>query len=285
MTIHPDQRYELAAGLRALRENRGWSTRLLAARLAWSQSKVSRIDRGATLAKPSEVEDWARMLDATTDERERLVALAEQAGIQLTEWKREVAPGRRKLQAEIGEMETAASIVRLFSMDVIPGLAQTSPYAEVMFRLDQDKAPDEDVAAVVEARTTRQAALDNPDKTFKLLCTETAFRRNLLDRDAMLDQINRVLEVAALPNVEFGVIPFAARERTHIYHAFAVIGDPSYDDSAIVLVETVTRGLTVRDEDEVTGYIDHFDQLAQEAITKDKLPAFLREVAATAPWS
>lgn len=286
MSIHPDQRHELAAGLRALREDKGVSTRQLAARLGWTQSKVTRIDRGVTLPKPGEVEDWTRALTAPADERRRLVALAEQAGIQLTEWKREVAPGRRKLQAEIGAMESAASVVRLFGMDVIPGLAQTGPYAEVMFRLSQHQAPDEeDIAAVVDARIARQTVLDNPGKTFKLLCTETAFRRNLLNRNAMLEQVERVLEIAKRPNVEFGVIPFAARERIHTYHAFAVIGDPKRDDSAIVLVETVTRGLTIRAEEEVASYIDHFDHLAKAAITKDGLPAFLQEVAVNSPWS
>jgi transcriptional regulator with XRE-family HTH domain len=286
MSIHPDQRHELAAGLRALREDTGVSTRQLATRLGWSQSKVTRIDRGKTLPKPREVDDWTHALSASTDERRRLVGLAEQAGIQLTEWKREVAPGRRKLQAEIGAMELAASVVRLFGMDVIPGLAQTGPYAETMFRLCQHQVPDEDdIAAVVDARLSRQAVLNNPDKTFKLLCTETAFRRNLLNRNAMLDQVQRVLEVAALPNVEFGVIPFSAREHTHTYHAFAVIGDPTHDDSAIVLVETLTRGLTIRADEEVTTYIDHFNHLAQTAITNNHLPAFLQEVTANSPWS
>jgi hypothetical protein len=286
MTIHPDQRHKLATGLRALRQDQGVSTRQLADRLTWTQSKVARIDRGATLAKPDEVDAWTRALGAAGDERRRLVALAEQAGIQLTEWKREVAPGRRKLQAEIGAMEEAATIVRLFSMDVIPGLAQTGAYAEVMFRLGQHQVPDDDdIAEVVDARLARQALLDNPNKAFRLLCSETAFRRNLLNKDAMHQQVDRVLEVAALPNVEVGVIPFAARENTHTYHAFAVLGDPQHDDSAIVLAETVTRGLTIRDEDEVASYIDHFNQLATTAITGDDLPGYLQEIAATAPWS
>jgi transcriptional regulator with XRE-family HTH domain len=286
MTIHPDQRHELAVGLRALREIKGVSTYQLAERLKWTQSRVSRVGRGTTLPEPDEVEAWARALEAPDDERRRLVALAEKARIQLTEWKREVAPGRRKLQAEIGTMESSASVVRLFGMDVVPGLAQTAPYAEMMFRLGQDQAPGtEDIAAVVDARLARQEVLTNPKKKFELLCTETAFHRNLIGRDAMLEQIQRVLEVAALPNVEFGVIPFAARERVHTYHAFAVIGDPEHDESAIVLAETVTRGLTIRAEEEVIGYIRHFNELAESAITKADLSEFLQEVAANAPWS
>lgn len=284
MSIHPDQRHELSAGLRALREDQRVSTRQLARQLNWSQSKVTRIDRGATLAKPDEVEEWTLGLNAPAAERRRLMALAEQASIRLTEWKREVAPGRRRLQAEIGALESSASVVRLFGMDVVPGLAQTKAYAEMMFRLGQHQvAGDEDTAAVVEARMTRQAVLDSPDKTFKLLCTETAFRRSLLDEQHMQEQIARVLQIAKLPNVEFGVIPFSAHERTHTYHAFAVLGDPKYDDSALVLVETVTRGLTIRAQEEVASYIDHYDQLADVALTGDELATFLQEVSTTRP--
>lgn len=283
---HPDRRRELAAGLRVLREDKRVSTRRLATLLGWSQSKVTRIDRGLTLAKPGEVEEWARALDAPADERRRLTALAEQAGIQLTEWKREVAPGRRKLQEEIAAMEAAASVVRLFSMDVIPGLAQTGAYAEVMFRFGQHHLPGEDdFTEVIAARLARQSVLDDPGKSFKLLCTETALRRNLLDKESMLAQVERLLEVAALPNVEFGVIPFGARARTHVYHAFAVLGDPKLDDSAIVLVETVTRGLTIRAEDEVASYIEHFDELAKEAVTGADLPTFVQGVVASDPWA
>jgi hypothetical protein len=255
---------------------------------------VSRIERGATLAKPGEVEEWARALGAPADERRRLMALAEQAGIQLTEWRRAVAPGRRRLQEEIGAMERAASVVRLFGHDVIPGLAQTRAYAEIMFLLDQiEPIGDEDVNDIVSARLARQAVLHDTSKQFKLLTTETAFRDQLLRPSQMREQIDRVREVAALPNVEFGVIPFRprpapgekapTRRRTQIYHAFAVLGDPEHDDSAIALVETVTRGLTVRDPDEVAGYIEHFDKLATEAVRGDQLAEYLQEVAGPLP--
>ncbi|GAA0645758.1 helix-turn-helix transcriptional regulator [Kutzneria viridogrisea] len=290
--IHEDRRRELAAGLRALHQDQGVSTHHLAVRLGWSQSKVSRISRGATLPKPDEVEQWAHELSAPAEVRRHLVDLARKAGLQLTEWRREVAPGRRRVQAEIGRKEAGASVIRLFGMDVIPGLAQTQAYAEVMFKLGQHQVPDAEQAdveqdnegAVIE-RLTRQEALGNSDKTFKLLCTETAFRRSLLPRDDMIEQIDRVLEVARLSNVEFGVIPFSAKETTHIYHGFAVLGDPAVDDDAIVLVETVTRGLTIRSTEEITGYAQHYDELAKIAITGDQLATFLQEVAVTSPWS
>jgi hypothetical protein len=203
--------------------------------------------------------------------------------VQLTAWRRELAFGRRELQEEIGRLESAASIVRLFGFDVIPGLAQTAAYAEAMFVLGRVELPDEDdLAAVVEARMAQRAVLEDPAKRIRLLCTETAFWRSLLEREAMLEQIDRVLEVAALPNVEFGVIPFSAREPTQTYHAFAVLGDPGVDEAALVLAETVTGGLVIRGDMDIRLYIEHFHQLWRSA-TLD-LRELLREVAAKAPW-
>lgn len=286
MTLHPDQRQELAAGLRALRVQAGVSTHQLAAKLGWYQNKVSRLDRGVSLAKPDDVDAWTRALSAPADERRRLVALAEKAGARFTEWRQQMAPGRRRVQAEIGALESTATTLWEFSMDVVPGLMQTPTYAEVMFRLSQDDQDgSEDIADVVQARMARQSVLADPTKRFRMLCVEAAFRRNLLDRGDWLAQIDRVLEVAALPNVEFGVVPLRARERTHHYHTFAVIGDPAVDPSAIALAETVTRGLTIRDPEEIAGYLRHYQQIAEQAVTGSDLPAYLREVAANSPWS
>lgn len=290
MTIHPDRRSELAARLRALREPEGqkpvMTTRALAQALGWTQSKVSRVGRGATLAKPDEVDAWAEALGAPDDVRRELVSIAEQAAIRLTEWRREVAAGRRRVQAEIGAMQSTASVVREFSDDVLPGLVQQRDYARIMFLLGQhEPLGDEDVDSIVDVRLANQDVLDDPGKKFLLLCTETAFHRSLLPRDVMLDQVQHVLAVAQRANVEFGVVPFAAREKEQTYHAFAVIGDPKRDSGAIVLAETVTRGLTIRDPDEVAGYIDHYDRLAEVAVTGDDLPDYLARVVAAAPWN
>lgn len=292
MTIHPDRRAELAARLRALREPEGrkpvMSTRALAEALGWTQSKVSRVGRGATLAKPDEVDAWAEALGAPEDVRRELVAIAEQAAIRLTEWRREIAAaaGRSRVQAEIGAMQSTASVVREFSDDVLPGLAQSRDYARAMFLLGQhEPLGDEDVDSIVDVRMANQEVLDDSGKTFLLLCTETAFHRSLLPREQMLTQVRTVLAVARRPNVEFGVIPFSVSEKEQTYHAFAVIGDPKRDNGAIVLAETVTRGLTIRDPDEVTGYIDHYTRLAEVAVTGDDLPDYLDQVIENAPWN
>ncbi len=239
-----------------------------------------------TLAKPDEVDEWARLLHAAPELRSRLTELARRQGVELTEWKRRVAPGRRKVQEEIRALEAAASAIWVFAPQVVPGLAQTGAYAAVMFRLGQGQAlSPEELAGAVQARLARQAVLGDRAKRLKLLFTESALRRSLLPASAMRDQLQRMVEVARLPNVEMGMVAFSTRERTHIYHGFSIIGDPDVDRAALVLAETVTSSLRVRDPDEVRQYVEHYRRLAEGALFGDELVAFLQEISARSPWS
>ncbi len=278
MTEGPD-RERLAAELRRLRAEAGLSTTQLAQRLGWSQSKVSKTELGRTLPASPDVRAWAEATGARAVLREELAGIAEAAGFQITEWRREVAPGRRRWQKEIRGLETAASVVRVFGQEVVVGLAQTAEYADAMFRLGRKGVvPDEDRAEIVRARLARQAVLDDPAKRFDLLMSETALRRRLIPSRAMAAQVRRLIEISASPNVRLGVIPFDATERVHQYHGFAVLGDPDTDDSSIVLAESVTRILTVRAEPEIREYLLHFAALGEAALFGDDLRAFLKSL-------
>lgn len=283
---HIPERHNLAAALRGLREDAQLSTTVLATRLGWSQSRVSRIDRGATLPTPNDVDQWARETHADPDTRRHLMNLAERAQIQLTEWKRELAPGRRRKQQEMAEHEANASVIRLFGADVVPGLAQTRPYAARMFLLGRTDVTDEadDLEAVLDARLTRQAVLGS-GKSIQLMMSEFALHRHLIPGPDQRDQINRLIELSTTPNVHLGVIPFAADEVAHQYHGYAIYGDPAVDASAIVLAETLTRGLRIRAADEINQYIEHYQRLDSTALHGDELHTFLREVAERVTWS
>ncbi len=275
----PTDRERLAATLRGLRADSGLSTTRLAELLGWSQSKVSKTELGRTLPSATDVAAWAVATGAAPDLREELVALASAGEMQAAEWRRELAPGRVRLQQEIAGLMAAASTVRTFAHDVIPGLAQTAPYAAAMFRLGRHLGPDDEVPAdVVAARLSHQVVLDDPGKTFVLLMSETAVRRRLVPGPDMAAQLRHLLDLAARPNVTVGMIRFDASEIVHQYHAFTILGDPERDGQALVLAETVTRALRIRAADEVADYVRHFEQLLGEALQGDALRAWLREV-------
>lgn len=278
MTEDPD-RLRLAAELRRLRVEAGLSTTQLAERLGWSQSKVSKTELGRTLPSQGDVRGWTETTGAPAGLGDELAGIAEAAGIQVTEWRRELAPGRRRKQEEIRELEAAASVIRVFAPRVVVGLAQTAEYADAVFRLGRKTGhPVEDRAEIVRARLARRVVLDEPGKRFELVMGEAALRRRLIPPPAMAAQLRRLIELSERSNVRLGVIPFDAVERVHQYHGFAMLGDPDIDASSLVLAETVTRGLTVRAEPEVREYLAHFGGLSAAALFDDQLHDLLHDL-------
>lgn len=278
-----DDRQRLASALRTLRAEAGLSTTKLAQRLGWSQSKVSRIELGRTLAKPHEVDAWISVTGAEAELREDLLGVAQRAADEFIEWRRELAPGRRRVQEEVQRLEQAASVIRVFAPRVVVGLAQTRPYAEAMFRLGRRVGPTEELDEIVQARLERQGVLSDHAKHFFLLMGETTLRRQLIPPEAMRDQIERLVALSEEGNVTMGVIPFDAVERVHQYHGFSILGDPEIDDEAIVLAETVTRAINIRSHEEIAEYIAHFEALWAAALEGDELRAFIQGVIADLP--
>lgn len=282
MTALPDDRRRLAGELRALRGGAGLSTTQLAERLGWSQSKVSKTELGRTLPQPRDVEAWAAATGAAAELTAQLAGLAERAGLQVTAWRRQLAPGRRQVQQEIQRLEAAASAVRVFNPDLVVGLAQTPAYAEAVFRMGTG-GPVEDLADVVRARLARQAVLADQSKRFELVMGEAALRRRLVPPPELRAQLDRLVQLSKQPNVAVGVIPFDAEERVHQYHGFTVLGDPEVDDEAMVRVTTVSRALTVRAPAEVAEYLVHFDALRAAALEGEPLRSLLTELITRLP--
>ncbi|MGH3720807.1 MAG: helix-turn-helix domain-containing protein [Pseudonocardiaceae bacterium] len=272
----------MAEALHDLRVDAGLSTTQLARRLGWSQSKVSKTERGVTLPPASDVEMWANATAAPPELRAQLSALADRAAVEFIERRRVLAPGPRRVQEKIQRLEEAASVVRVFHPNVIVGLAQTRAYVEAMFRLG-GSVREESLDDAVSARLARQATLVDQSKRFELVMGEVALRRRLISPAKMRIQLERLVELSWQPNVSLGVIRFDTDERVHQYHGYSVIGDPDLDDEAIAGTSTVTRTLRIRGVAEIREYIEHFDGLRAAATEGEPLRAFLRELIAELP--
>ncbi|MGH3931102.1 MAG: helix-turn-helix domain-containing protein [Pseudonocardiaceae bacterium] len=277
-----DERRRMAETLRGLRIDAGLSTTELAKRLGWSQSKVSKTERGITLPPPSDVEAWAVATAASAELRAQLSTLADRSTFEFIERRRVLAPGPRRVQQEIQRLEEAASVVRVFNHSVVVGLVQTRAYVEAVFRLG-GSIPEERLEDAVEARLARQATLADRSKQFELVMGEAALRRRLIRPAAMRIQLERLVEISQHPNIYLGVIRFDADERVHQHHGYSVIGDPDLDDAAIAGASTVTRTLRIRADDEIREYIEHFSALRAAATEGEPLRAFLHELIAELP--
>ncbi|MGH3854246.1 MAG: helix-turn-helix domain-containing protein [Pseudonocardiaceae bacterium] len=279
MTGLSEERRRMAEALRDLRTDSGLSTTQLAKRLGWSQSKVSKTERGATLPAPPDVEAWAVATEAPAELRVELLEIAGRAATQFIEWRRFLAPGRRRVQQDVQRLEETSSILRVFAPSVVVGLAQTYEYAKAIFRIGRG-GPAENLEDVVQARLARQSVLVDNSKQFELVMGEAALHRRLIPAVAMRAQLERLVELSQQPNIRLGVIRFDTEEQVHQYHGFAILGDPDHDNEAIVTAETLTRALIFRHDDDIGQYLEYFDALRAAATEGEPLRAFLRELIA-----
>lgn len=239
------------------------------------------MELGRTLPDPADVDAWARITGAEPALHDELLAIAERMGYRATEVRRELAPGRRRAQQYVQRLEAAASVVRVFSIDVVIGLAQTVAYADAIFRLGRKVGPpDEPREEAVRARLARQTVLDDQDKQFYLLMSEYALHRRLVAASQMREQLKRLSALSRRANVVAGVIPFNAPEVVHQYQSFAILGDPLVDDEATVVAETLTRRITIRSAGEIAEYIAHFEALWSAAVEGEELRELLRGLMA-----
>ena len=157
-------------------------------------------------------------------------------------------------------MESAASRIRQYQCEVVPGLLQTAEYARARFAegLRLLKVPN-DIDGAVQGRIQRQEILYQLDKRFHFLLTEAALRLRLCPPDVMLGQLDRLISFSALPNVRLGVIGFETRYATAPWHGFWI-----YDEDR-VLVETYSAALNLAQPPEVDLYAAVFDELASIA--------------------
>ena len=72
----------------------------------------------------------------------------------------------------------------------------------------------------------------------------------------MLGQLDRLISLAALPNVKLGIIAFDTHYTASPWHGFWI-----YDDEK-VMVETFSAGLNLAQPQEIELYTTVFDELA-----------------------
>jgi transcriptional regulator with XRE-family HTH domain len=269
-------RRRLAALLRDLRVGSGLTGEELGARCGWTQSKVSKIETGRTVVQVADVEAWARATGAPDKVRADLAERAEAALTEASTWRAELQQGLAAKQRQVAQLEAAASRIRAFMPSAVAGLLQTAEYARQVFTL-ADVTGQRDIAAAVAARLERQEVLYDSDKRCEFVLTEAAVRWRPGPPSLLLAQLGRIASLSSLPTVDIGVIPFDATATTLHPETFTILGN---GEEPLVLVETVTAELAIRDPRDVGAYVDLFGRLREQAVFGDELRALLDAVAA-----
>ena len=198
----------LGEELRLLRIAAGYpSIQALATRInGYGESLIAKVEQGRRTASRQLFPAWLdacaiHIVDKTpvlTDGyRRALTALWEIA------LKRE-GPIPEFIELWLGR-EAAAAFLRLWALNVLPGLLQTYDYAHAMFTLsglDEDEA-----AEKATARIQRQAILDGPDATqVTAIIYEPVLYCLLGTPEIMAKQLTHLLEMSRRPNLVIQVV-------------------------------------------------------------------------------
>jgi transcriptional regulator with XRE-family HTH domain len=254
-----EARLALGKRLRELRRQAGLSGRELAESLAWPPSKVSKLENGRQSPTDEDIRTWAKAT-AGEGETDTLLASLHTLAVQNIEWQRQLRGGLKSHQNEIVALDEATRLFRAFEATFVPGLLQTAEYARARFaqsvavlklRSDVDEA--------VQVRIRRQDILYRQDKRFHFVLSEAALRYRLCPPEVMLGQLDRLISLAALPNVKFGIIGFETAYAVAPAHGFWLLDDER------VMVETYSAELNLAGPQEIELYRSIFDSMATAA--------------------
>src|SRR6266702_2974338 len=188
------QRLVLGGHLRRLREESRITTERAALSIRGSHSKISRMENGRVGFKQRDIADLLTLYGVGPgDEREALLGLAREAN----------TPGWWQGYSDILPhwvepyfgLEAAASSIREYELQFVPGLLQIAEYARGVIRLGNLPSEDE-VERRARARISRQEILrrETPPKVWAVL-DEGALRRVIGGREVMRAQLRYLIEM------------------------------------------------------------------------------------------
>ena len=162
-------------------------------------------------------------------------------------------------------LEAAASVIRTYQIQFVPGLLQTEGYARAL--IGQGSATTErQVARRGELRASRQEILRRPDgPQLWAVIDEAALRRPVGSREIVRGQLEHLIEVAGHPAVTLQIMPFSAGAHAAMGGPFTILRFAEPDLADVVYIEQLTSALYLDKPAEVDSYLEVMDRLCMEA--------------------
>jgi transcriptional regulator with XRE-family HTH domain len=253
----------LGTQLRRLRTEKGISREDAGYSIRASHAKISRLELGQVSFKQRDVADLLTLYGVTDPaEREPLLALAKQAnapgwwhkyGDLLPAW----------FEVYIG-LEGAASSIRTYENQFVPGLLQTPVYARAVIELAHENASEAELDRRVALRTTRQKRLES-GLTLWAVIDEAVVRRTLGGSETMREQIAYLLDITAERNATVQIMPFDRGGHAAAGGPFSILRFPERELPDVVYMEQLTSALYLDKPADSDQYMEVMDRLSIQA--------------------
>ena len=261
------QRIVLGAQLRRLRENREITTEQAAEAIRGSHSKISRMEHGRVGFKDRDVSDLLTLYGVTDQaERESLLNLAREAGN--PGWWHDFGDLLPHWFEPYISLEAAASVIRNYEVQFVPGLLQSPSYAREVIRLGHPTISADELNRRVELRMGRKRLLTRPTSPrLWAALDEAVLRRPMGDASVMREQVEHLLEMTDNPNVTLQIVPFNVGGHSAAGGPFSILRFAEPELSDVVYLEQLTSALYIDKPVEVDRYLEVMERLCVQAET------------------
>ncbi|MGC4747070.1 helix-turn-helix domain-containing protein [Micromonospora sp. DT201] len=204
-------RRQLGRYLRELRENAYVTVTAAAKELEWSAPRIWRYETGQVPMHPNDVAAMCRVYGASPETIETMRALARETkahgwwhsyGEAIKDW----------FKLYVG-LEAAATRIRHYEANLVPGLLQTVEYMTEVITTDHPQMGEQQRQAKVEVRLRRQRLLARAiprAPRLDVILSEAVLRRPLRDGAAMARQLESLVVSSRQHNIGLRVLPLDA---------------------------------------------------------------------------
>ncbi|GFE20961.1 MULTISPECIES: helix-turn-helix domain-containing protein [Streptomyces] len=271
-------RIVLGTQLRRLREGAGITREAAGDAIRGSHAKISRLELGRVSCKERDVADLLTLYNVT-DEAVRADFLKLARRTSSPGWWHQygdVLPGW--FETHIG-LEEAASVIRTYEVQFVPGLLQTPDYARAVAQLGHPRSSPEEIERRVQLRVQRQELLTIPDAPrVWAVIDEASLRRPLGGPEVMADQLRHLLKMTKLPNVTLQIAPFSLGGLAAAGGPITILRFLEPDLPDIVYLEQLTSALYLDKRDDVDHYLAVMDRLSAQSESPRESVAILERL-------
>ncbi len=271
------RRMLVGSQLRRLRMQRGLTREQAGEALRASEWKIHRLENGQVGFKERDLVDLLDLYGVTDAvEIASLITLAREAS-QPGWWQQYGDVLAAWFRAYV-DLESAASLIRCYEGQLVPGLLQTEDYARSVIRGALEDRPEE-IERRVGLRMARQTLLGRPDAPrLWVVLDEAALRRPVGGRKVMRAQLQRLIQATEMPNVILQVIRMQAGAHPAMVGAFSILrfADPDLPD--VVYVEHLTNALYLDKREDVERYLHVMEAISVRAEAPGRTAEILDEI-------
>jgi transcriptional regulator with XRE-family HTH domain len=253
----------LARALRRLRADADLTIEQVAEKIDLSASTLSRLETAQATVRRGDIRellDIYQVID--TPQREQLLRLAVQS--REPPWWQEY---KDLPEAAGADLEAQADVIRQYSAQLVPGLLQTERYAREILRAVRGDKASKNTERQLELRMRRQTVLtEQGSPEYVVVLDEPVVRRVVGDRQTMREQLQRLADASALPNVTLQLLPFSVGAHAAMDGEFTIFSyeknpDVVYEDPDVVYVDNIMGGRYIESPSITKRYDEAFHRL------------------------